>query len=684
MHPRLRIGIDVGGTFTDLFLLDEASGSVWTHKVSSTPGDPHRAPIDGLRQLLDKVGAPGEQVVFLGLGTTVATNALLEEKGARTGLITTRGFRDLLEIGRQTRPHLYDPFVRKPVPIVPRNLRCEVLERIAADGSVITPLDEEEVRRAVAYLKEQGVRSIAVCFLNAYANSSHERQVVEMVCHWWPDIDVVSSYDVLPEFREYERFVSTVINAYLMPGMRRYFDEFAKAVVELGVKTAPMVMSSSGGVFTPAIAGSRPIDTLFSGPRGGVSGAVFVSQSAGHEDIVTFDMGGTSTEVCLVRGGRPTLSYRRNIKGFPIGTTSHDIHTIGAGGSSIATVDAGGMLQVGPRSAGADPGPACYAEGGAFATVTDANVVLGRLNQEYLLGGALRISKEKAEAAIAREVAAPKHIDIRQAAASIIALAEANMAQAIRVVSVERGIDPKDFTLVAIGGAGPLHAAAVAREVGMAGVLVPPYPGVLCAMGVLTKDIELNFSRTRIVAAGDPDCSVIAESTFAAMEQAARDRLANHHGLKSLRCERSTAARYRGQNHEIDVRVPKGMFEQNTLLKVARRFHASHQELYGYCAEDAEIELVTLRVTAVIPVDRPRVEPSSASATPAAQPTARRMVVFDEAEPVPCPVYERFALSPGQTLDGPAIVEQMDTTVVLPPGFQAIVDTWLNLKITWT
>ncbi len=684
MHQRLRIGIDVGGTFTDLFCSTRPPvRCVPTRFLRRRPTRIARPSKDCARFWTRPVRA-AQEVVFLGLGTTVATNAFLEDKGARTGLITTRGFRDLLEIGRQTRPHLYDPFVRKPVQIVPRDLRCEVAERIGADGGVVTPLNEEELLGAVAYLRQRDVLSVAVCFLNSYADPRHERRAVEVVRQAWPGIDVVSSCEVVPEFREYERFVSTVVNAYLMPGMRGYFGEFAKAVVELGIRTPPLVMSSSGGVFTPAMAGSRPIDTLFSGPSGGVSSAVFVGKNAGHGDIVTFDMGGTSTEVCLVRGGSPHLTHKRNLKGLPIRTTSHDIHTIGAGGSSIATVDAGGMLQVGPQSAGADPGPACYQSGGAYATVTDANVVLGRLNQQHLLGGTLAISREKSEAAIAREVAAPKGVTTSQAAASIIALAEANMAQAIRVVSVERGIDPKDYTLVAIGGAGPLHAAAVAREVGMAGVLVPLHPGVLCAMGVLTKDIQLNFSRTRIIAANDPACCAAAEQAYAEMERSASERLANHGDqAPGLRHERSAAVRYHGQNHEIDVEVPERAFGPDALLATARRFHAAHKELYGYCAEDNAIELVTLRVAAVIPVDRPRIEPASGAPGPAARPAAERMVLFGE-EPAPCPIYQRSALAIGQALDGPAIVEQMDTTTVIPPGFRAVVDAWSNLTITWT
>lgn len=683
MSPQYRVGIDVGGTFTDIFVVESVSGKTYTHKVSSTPGDPHRAPIEGMRQLLERIGAHGDQVTFVGLGTTVATNALLEGKGARTGMITTSGFRDLLEIGRQTRPHLYDRFARKARLLVPRQLRLEVPERLDSGGKVIVPLDEGAVIGAVDALKSQGVEAVAICFLNAYANPCHENRALEIVRQRWPEVHAVTSFQVMPEFREYERFVSTTVNAYLMPSMRDYFRAFESAVADLGIRVSPVVMSSSGGVFTPALAGQRPIDTLFSGPSGGVSSSVFLASIAQRNDIITFDMGGTSTEVCLVRNGQPQLSHSRSIKGHQIRTTSHDIHTIGAGGSSIGQVDQGGMLEVGPESAGADPGPACYASGGAFATVTDANVILGRLNQEYLLGGSLKIDARKSHHAIECHVAARKRSSVDAAALSMVELAEANMAQALRVVSVERGIDPKDFTLVALGGAGPLHAASVARSVGMAGVLIPPHPGVLCAMGVLTKDIQLNFSRTKILDEKDPYCCSAAGGTFSELEAEARSAFADQ-ATDTLRIERSAAVRYRGQNHELSIAVPEGVFDDLAVRSVADRFHSAHHELYGYAFRENPIEFVTLRLTAIVPVERPKVTQESSGATiDCVVPVATRAVKFDAASPSVCPVFSRTSLPVGARIEGPAIIEQMDTTTVLPPGFQAVIDPWRNLSITW-
>src|SRR5687768_1011206 len=385
MAQRYRIGIDVGGTFTDLFLLDQESGAVARHKLPSTPDDPHLAPLAGVRAVLAQAGAQGNQVAFVGLGTTVATNALLERKGAMVGLITTEGFRDLLEIARQKRPHTYDLYVNKPTPLVPRQLRREVTERTLADGSVLTPVDRPGLRQTIDELMQAGVESIAICFLNSYANPAHEETAAAMVRERWPAGHVAVSAEVLPEFREFERLSSTVVNAYLMPATRDYFNRFEQNIASLGIKPQPFVMNSGGGVITPAVAAQRPLDTLFSGPSGGVSGAVYVSMAAGYPNIITFDMGGTSTDVCLVRDGKPQLSHSRVINGFPLKAPAVDVHTVGAGGSSIATVDAGGMLRVGPHSAGSQPGPACYARGGMQPTVTDANVVLGRLNPEYLL-----------------------------------------------------------------------------------------------------------------------------------------------------------------------------------------------------------------------------------------------------------------------------------------------------------
>ena len=681
---RYRIGIDVGGTFTDLFLLDETSGAVARHKLLSTPGEPHRAPLAGIREILATLDGRGADVGFVGLGTTVMTNALLERKGAATGLITTAGFRDLLEIARQIRPHTFDPFVSKPEPLVPRQLRLEVGERIAADGTVITPLDRASLERAIEALQQAGVKAIAVCLLNSYANPAHERAIADALRARWPGVHVSISTDVLPEFREYERLSSTVVNAYLMPVTREYFGAFAAEVAQMGVPEPPFIMNSGGGIMTPEQAGERPIDTLFSGPSGGVSGAIYVAGRGGYANIITFDMGGTSTDVCLIQNGKPQLSHSRIINGVPLKAAALDVHTVGAGGSSIAGLDAGGMLYAGPHSAGARPGPACYGNGGDKPTVTDANVVLGRLNPEFLLGGALKIDAGRSRAVIERDIAKPRGVEVVDAAGSIIAIADTNMAHAVRFVSVERGLDPGDFMLVAFGGAGPVHAAAVARHLGVAGVLVPPAPGVLCAMGVLVNDLQADFSRTRMTTESAPDCIAVVDGVYRELEAKGQTAFSGKKiDAANLDLARMVDARYAGQNHELTVDVPAGPFTTQALAATKANFHAAHREMFGYDSPEKPIELVTFRLRARLQVARGNFAGAPAAAREGSlNPAVTRQVYFDDpAGFVACPVYDRGSLMPGDAFRGPAIVEQMDCTTVVPPDFGVRVDDAGNLLL---
>jgi len=677
----MRIGIDVGGTFTDLFLLDEADGRAIRHKLPSTPGDPYKAPIQGLREILRAANAEPAQVKFIGLGTTVATNALLERKGAVTGLITTAGFRDLLELGRQRRPHVYDLFMRKPEVLVRRELRFEVRERIEADGSILTPLDEDDVAQALERLVALGATSIAVCFLHSYANPAHENRVVEIARKRCPGVAVTSSQELIPEFREYERLSSTVVNAYLVPVMKQYLTRFSDEVRALGIPETPFVMSSGGGVATPALAAQRPIDLLLSGPSGGVSGAIFQAKASGYPNIITFDMGGTSTDVCLIQNGRAEITHGRVIDGLPIRSTAVDVHTVGAGGSSIAWLDAGGFLRCGPHSAGANPGPACYGAAGAKPTVTDANVVLGRLNQAYLLAGALRIDADRSHRAIEEEIAKPKGFRIHEAASAMLAISNTNIAQAIRFVSVARGIDPSQFMLVAFGGAGPLHAADVARELKMT-VLVPPSPGVLCAMGVLTKDIQLDLSQTRLVRSRKASAEAEVGRIFADLERRGLEALArNQIPTDGIAIERTIDARYVGQNFELPVAVGLGPIDAAMLRAIGESFNAAHKRLYGYDKPGNEVELVTFRLKVLLPVPKPDLaKQQSAHAAQALTPRSERNTFFESlASFVSCPVYERSDFAPGMTVVGPAIVEQMDTTTVVPPGFGVRADEWGNL-----
>ena len=637
----IRIGIDVGGTFTDLFLFDEASKITLRHKLASTPDFPHKAPIQGIREILITAQATPEQVKFVGLGTTVATNALHERKGALTGLITTKGFRDLLEIGRQKRPNPYDLFARRTKPLIKRSLRLEVAERISVDGQVLLPIDDAEILA----------------------------------------IAVTSSQELVPEFREYERLSSTVINAYLMPVMRHYLEQFTADVQAMGIAEAPFVMASGGGIVTPELASQRPIDTLLSGPSGGVSATIHLAGTGGYADLITLDMGGTSTEACVIQDGRANIAHSREIDGLPLKITAADIHTVGSGGSSIAWLDVGGMLRVGPRSAGSKPGPACYGSSNAQPTMTDANVVLGRLNQHYLLDGALSIDAALSYKAIETHIAQPKQITVEQAAAAILAVSNSNIAQAIRFVSVARGLEPKQFMLVAFGGAGPLHAADVARELNMR-VLVPPAPGVLCAMGVLTKDVEIDLSRTHLIRHLTEDTASELQLIYAQLEQRATETLLGSNiDTTDLTVERTVDARYSGQSFELPISIQNNISKNDCISLIRNQFNAVHKSFYGYDKPTEEIELVTFRIKASLPSTQPHlINPSESKfeKMPTAQGSRRAYFTTTDSF-IECPIYRRTELGHGCQIHGPAIIEQMDTTTIIPPDFQMYVDPWENL-----
>ncbi|MBI3966557.1 MAG: hydantoinase/oxoprolinase family protein [Chloroflexi bacterium] len=670
----MRVGIDVGGTFTDLALVDAAS-RLWTLKVASTPADPAQAILAGLRQLLSLAGVEPYQVDYLGHGTTVATNAIIERRGAKTGLVTTAGFKDLLEIRRQKRPHLYDLFEPKPVPLVPGDLRLEIVERTHADGSIERPLDPSEVVSAGDTLARQGVEAVAVVFLHSYIEPRPEQTAAAILRERHPDLYVSASHEVLPEFREFERLSTTVCNAYLGPLMARYLRHLVGGVADLGCRVAPHVMQSNGGIASAATAAELPIVTLYSGPSAGVIGAWNAAAAAGASGLITFDMGGTSTDVCLIQDGVPSVSAQREVAGYPVKQPMVGVQSVGAGGGSIASLDSGGHLQVGPRSAGATPGPACYGRGGSQPTVTDADLVLGRLGASQLLAGGLELKEGLARAAIDRHVAASRKQTTEAAAAAIVQIVDANVARAIRGITVQVGHDPRAATLVAFGGAGPLHAAAVARLLDVKHVLVPPAPGILCALGLLAADVRADFATSRLLDTGDV---AGIENTFLALERRARSWLEREvRGVGEL--SRSVDARYVGQNHELTVPVPEGALDERTLTEVGNRFHHAHEAAYGYAAGDQRVQIVTLRVRATHRTGS--VPTSSAHSTTPTGPRSRRRVYLEETGFVDCPVVLRGDLARDQALTGPAIVEQMDATTLVPSDARAHVDTVGNLRI---
>ena len=675
-----RLGIDVGGTFTDLVLYDDVSAALSIEKVPSVPADPADGIVQGIVRLLRATGVAPAAVGYVAHGTTAATNALLERKGARTALVTTKGFRDLLEIARQKRPALYDLHARKPVALVSRHRRYEVPERVMADGRVRTPLDLEEVERVLARIATEPsasgpVEALAICFLYSFLAPEHERQVLERARARFPSLAIVASYEVHPEFREYERLSTTVANAYLAPRMSAYVRAFRRRVEELGIPALPYINQSNGGTMSVEEAARMPVRTALSGPSAGVAGAAWIAAQTGFGTIATFDMGGTSTDVAFVHGGTPGLAFEREIGGVMLRVPALDIHTVGAGGGSIAWRDSGGALKVGPQSAGADPGPACYGRGGEAPTVTDANLILGRLGPVGLAGGAVPLDPARAEAAIGR-LAGELGLSPLETARGVMRVVNANMANAVRVVTVQRGVDPTGLTLVPFGGAGPLHAGELAQELGIPTLAVPPAPGLLCALGLLIEDLRTDAVRTHL-APLEPDRLAALAARFAEMERDAM-RWLDRESVPAARrrLERWLDLRYVGQNFELLVPVPEETWRAGDCTALRRRFLETHEQVYGFAAEDEPVQVVNVRLVARGLADPPRLArlPRGGVEASAAE-IGRRGVYVDDAQGVvPCPVYARARLLAGQRIAGPAVVEQFDATTWLLPRQEAVVD----------
>jgi N-methylhydantoinase A len=664
---RPRLGVDVGGTFTDLVAV--VDGRLAVEKVASTPNAPERAVLDAVRS-----GRIDPTVVgFFAHGTTVATNAVLEGEWADTALVTTAGFRDALEIGRQDRPSLYDLHAEKPRPVVERDRRFEVTERLDERGTVLEPLDESSVDRVAERLADVGVESVAVSLLFAYENPVHEERVVARLREALdPEPSISRSSAVMPEVREYERTLVTCLNAALRPVVDTYVGALDRSLEDAGLDTSLRLMGSNAGLMSATAARERPVHTLLSGPAAGVRGATHVAGRAGHDDLLTMDMGGTSCDVSLVREGDPAVSTDVEVGDYPVGVPMVDVHTVGAGGGSIARVDAGGALRVGPASAGADPGPVCYGRGGTEPTVTDANFVLGRIDPEAFLGD-VGGAGEAAHDAVA-DLADEMGTTTREAAAGVLDVANANMARALRVVSVERGHDPRAFTLVAFGGAGPLHASALAAEVGVPRVLVPRAAGVLSALGLLVSDLTYDESVSRVRPFGAVDTEALSE-TLADLERQGRARL-DETDVDEVRVERSLDVRYRGQSFDLSVPVADG---GPNLDALAGRFHETHERRYGSASPGEPLELVTVRVRVRGVVDPPELTVPDRGGAVADARRETRPVWFDGETPTP--VYERAALPICARVDGPAVVEGSESTLVVRPDDTVTVDTDGNLLV---
>lgn len=680
-----KIGVDVGGTFTDVCLFNQDTREVSVYKLPSTPGDPSQAIRNGIKDILELNDVSPQAVSALVHGTTVATNATLERKGAKTAIITTKGFRDLIELARQTRASLYDTQVEKPVPIVYRDMRREVTERIMADGSIFTPLDTEEVKQLVDELKQQNVESYAVCLLHSYINPVHEKMIKDVILERHPEAYVSISSEVLPEIREYERMTTTALNSYIGPKVGIYAKLFKERVKDMGMVLTPYINQSNGGLMSIETTFENPIRTALSGPAAGVSGANYVTKLAGVKNIITFDMGGTSTDVSLIENYSPRLTTSKAIAEFPVKVPMTDVTAVGAGGGSIAWIDNGGMMKVGPESAGAVPGPVAYMRGGELPTVTDANVVLHRLNPEYILGGRMKIDEEGAYRVIEEKLAKPLGMSVIDAARGIVTVVNSNMARAIRVVSIERGYDPREFVLVAFGGAGALHAVNVAKDMGVHKVFIPCNPGILCAIGLLVSDIRSDYVKTSIANfIGDnigKMNDIFGELVGKADAWLDSEKIAQENRV----IIRQADMRYYGQNFELNVEIPYETITPENLPKIEELFHQAHKREYGYCNEGALVQIVNYRVTALgkvqtIELNEFELEGPDASAAI----TGQRKVFFEEAKDyVTTNIYDRSKIRAGNQIAGPAVIEEMSATIVVPPGHTAYADRYLNLMINY-
>ena len=685
-----RIGVDVGGTFTDLIYVDDEAGTIRVHKLPTTPDDPSQGTIQGVKELAEEAGADPSTLDQVFHGTTIATNIVIEHTGAKVGMLTTEGYRDILHIARHKKPLNFSNYQDLPwqaFPVVRRRYRLTVPERITGDGSILVPLDEERAREQVRALKEAGVEAVCVCFLFSFLNPEHERRVAEIVREEFPEAFLSVSSEVIPQYREYERFSTVGLNAYVGPKVASYVANLGKELEALGVRSGLHLMTSASGVATSEAAIERPVNLLMSGPVAGVVGGIWAGKQAGYDNVITLDVGGTSADIGLAQEGRLRMKHLLDTKVGPYQAMipMADVDTIGAGGGSIAYVDAGGIFRVGPRSAGAVPGPAAYGRGGTEATATDAMVNLGWLLPEAFLGGGMSLDREKARAAFADGPAEALGMSVEEASMGAVQILSHSMVQSIEENSVRKGFDPRDFALVAEGGAGPLFAVPIAIEVGTPHVVVPPYPGICAAMGLVATDMVYEYAATTYQKLSTLDAASL-QSRFEELEAQASEQLAAD-GIETDRVvvQRIVEARYLGQGYELRVDVGSGTIDDAWVEKLRADFHDIHEREYSRRFEDSDIEVPNIRVRGIglMPeLVTPEVEAGGESADDALRHEADAwFLVEGSLEQVPTRYYDREALRAGNRLSGPAIVNQYDSTTVIPPGIDAHVDRFGNIVI---
>ncbi|MBV7483172.1 hydantoinase/oxoprolinase family protein [Bordetella sp. BOR01] len=673
----IAVAVDTGGTHTDIVL--SRHGEIHTLKVPTTPADLSVGILRGVRKICEKGGISFGDVDRFFYASTFATNIIVEGRGSRVALITTKGFRDVLEIGRASRkPDVYDLNWRPPTPLVPRELRFEVQERIDHTGKVLTVLDEAKVRAVLERIRDLEVRHVAVCLLHAYANPEHEERIAAIAREIAPELSVSLASRVVPEFREYERASTTCVSALIAEPICSHLDTLSAALDASGLDGQKYIMRANGGLSTFERAADQPAAVTHSGVMGGIVAAASLAAHCGIANVISFDMGGTSTDVALIQNGQPSLTNRSTVGGHPVLIPTLEMVTIGAGGGSLAWLEQGHALRVGPRSAGSEPGPACYDQGGDQPTVTDANLFCGRLNGQYFLDGARALRESLSERAIQEKIADPLGLTAEAAALGMIAIAESHMVNAIRLISIERGMDPRDFTLVAFGGAGALHAVNMADQLNIGSVLIPPAPGNLSAMGSLFADVRHDLSRTLLGplnADRVPEVKACVAQLIASAGAALRaDGVPDEKAVFGV----SADIRYKGQNHEINVPLTDTDLESD-FSDLARRFHALHERIYGYCFDNRQVQIVNVRVCATGSLGGLALHKRPAARSPLPEPAQMRPVVIERSSRQVVPVYRYVELEPGHCVMGPAIVEYPDSTLFLPGKWQAKMDVYGNL-----
>lgn len=665
-----RLGVDIGGTFTDLIVLEADGSSGRVEKVPTTPANLALGVMEGI----DRLNIKCSDAAMIAHGTTVGLNAFLERKGAATGLITTAGFRDVYEIARHNRTETYDLFYLKPEPLVRRRYRLEVSERVDASGDVVAALNEADVRSCASVFRQSGIKSIAVCLINSYLNPTHEERVREILAEEYPEAAVTISSSLIRQWREYERTSTTVVNSYITPAVGLYLDSLEQSLEGRGYNKPLFVSQSAGGVISVSAARSKPVNTIMSGPSGGVIAAKYIAESLGRRNVITFDMGGTSTDVALVHEGKVKVAGEGILDRHPLLVSMIEIESIGAGGGSIARVSETGALEVGPESAGAVPGPICYRRGGVEPTVTDANLALGRLPAKHFLGGSMALDAAGSMKTIESKIAAPLGLTSTEAAAGILEVINVKMAYAVRAITIERGLDPKEFVLLPFGGAGPMHACAIARNLDIPEIIIPVWPGAFSAFGMLVSDVRHDFVRTYVTLTDGTEYLGPLDQAFAAMRAEAEDTLASEGVAPSdMVLDRSLDLRYLGQEYTVSVPVGSEMIDETAMISVKHRFHRLHERQYGHSSPEKPLEIVNLRLAASGLIPK-----LARKSMPAASETLAESAVLGETDAVfmghggalRTPLISRDMLAPGNVFEGPAIIVEQTATTVVEPGFQ--------------